>query len=54
MRDFVNLLDIQDVLISNAKEVENYSYTIDYDAFDKKLTSVKKISKDFLINALKK
>ena len=54
MRDFVNLLDIQDVLISNAKEVENYSYTIDYDAFDKKLTSVKMISKDFLINALKK
>ncbi|MEP5341487.1 MAG: polysaccharide pyruvyl transferase family protein [Algibacter sp.] len=53
MRDFVNLLEIQNVLISNESESENYNYTIDYNAFDKRLATLTQKSKDFLINALK-
>lgn len=52
MRDFVNLLDIENVLISNADECQNYNYTIDYDAFDKKLATLTQKSKDYLNNAL--
>jgi hypothetical protein len=54
MLDFVNLLGIQNVLISTKNESENYDYKIDYDAFDKKLDTLAKRSKDYLISALKK
>jgi hypothetical protein len=52
MRDFVNLLEIEQVLISNTDECQNYNYTIDYDNFDEKLATLTQQSKDYLINAL--
>ncbi|KAA5825589.1 polysaccharide pyruvyl transferase family protein [Algibacter amylolyticus] len=53
MRDFVSLLEIEQVLITSKSDIENYSYIIDYNAFDKRLTTLIKKSKDYLIMALK-
>ena len=52
MQDFVNLLDIENVLITNIDECQNYNYTIDFDAFDKKLANLTQKSQDYLTNAL--
>lgn len=54
MQDFVKLFGIEQVLISNSTESENYNYTIDYNAFDKRLADLTIKSQEFLINALEK
>lgn len=52
MRDFVQILDIPQVLLKNKLEVENYCFDIDYDDVYKILQSLKLKSKKFLDIAL--
>ena len=52
MQDFVNLFDINRVLIQNNSDIESYSSKIDYELLNKKLDVLIKTSETFLVNSL--